>query len=660
MKAAPELPNVFEVRKRTANLRPELRAHFHAEARSLFYQSLPAIAIREKTTPLAWAQRERWLAQGASPLSMNGPLKYDVAETPWCAEPMEAAVSPDVQITALWFASAMAKTEIAANCIGFCIDEEPSRIIVAYPIDKSAETFSKDVLQTSIIDATPSLRAKVREAKSRDSGNTIAHKKFPGGSISVIAAGSPSNFRLRRARFVYGDEIDAMPGSVGNEGDPIFLLFKRAEGFADAIKLLSSTATVAGHSRIEWWYLQSDQRKWFCPCRRCGHLQFLKWAQVKWPGDNRERAIYECESDRCGAEHDDKQRVRMVKDGVWKPTAAFAGVRGYWLNGINSTMPPEKGFRTKLHQFAEDAHRAKHSQNPKETTRVWVNTFLAETTTEELDPPVDWGPLFARRETYIVPGKEIVLPEKVRVLIAAVDVQANRFECEVVGWGRDEESWAIEHVQIAGNPEGDNSWNGVEAALLKRYRHASGVELEIALAFVDSGKWSDWVYRFVKRPNLQGRAFAIKGASSMAVPIIGKMRPWGRWARGYLIGTHAAKEVIYGRAQLAANEDGSFPVGFMHFPKTYDGGFFQQMLIERARTVFERGQAFRRYEKVRDSDRNEALDLRVYGLAAFRLQRWDWDALDAAIAEAAAPKSAEKKASERRERGRGFVGRWRK
>lgn len=370
-----------------------------------------ASTMREQLAPSEWAERYRWIAQGASPLSQYGKIRYDVSRMPWCKEPMDAAVDPEVQVEVLWFASGMAKTEIAVNVLGYKSHWSPTNAFIVYPKEESAHKFSRDVLQRSLIESSPDIESIFVEAKSRDVGNTIAYKRFEGGSLYVTAAGSASNFRGPRAGLVYCDEIDAFPPSAGKEGDPILLAFKRAEGFEEAIKLLSGTATYKNRSNVEKWFNQSDRRMWFVPCRSCDREQILMWrkrnaldalqATVDWPrmGKNRhEKAVILC--GRCGTAHNDAQRVAMIMDGDWKATAQFSGIRGYWLNGINSTLPPEKGFKSKLHQFAVDAHRAKNSNNKAESVKVWVNTFLAETYQEEQNVKAEWRTLYDRREEY--------------------------------------------------------------------------------------------------------------------------------------------------------------------------------------------------------------------------------------------------------------------
>lgn len=389
-----------------------LREEYTREAEKIAAQSWQdGLTLREQLNPAQWAQEKRWIAQGASPLSQFGAIRYDVSKTPWCKEPMAAAVDSTVQVQVLMWASGLAKTETCVNIIGYKIEHSPTNQFVVYPKEESGRKFSRDVLQRSLIDATPAVREVVVESKSRDTGNTILYKRYLGGSIYITSAGSASNFRGPRAGVVYCDEIDGFPASAGDEGDPIALAFKRAEGFADAIKLLSGTPTLKNYSNIENWLNKSDKRMWFVPCRRCDRMQVLMWrtrndikelqATVAWPklGRNRhEKAVILC--GHCAAAHNDAQRLRMIFDGTWKPTALFNGIRGYWLNGINSTLPPEKGFKSKLHQFAVDAHNARTSANPREALKPWINTFLAETFQEEQDVKLPWTTMLERREEY--------------------------------------------------------------------------------------------------------------------------------------------------------------------------------------------------------------------------------------------------------------------
>ena len=91
--------------------------------------------------------------------------------------------------------------------------------------------------------------------------------------------------------------------------------------------------------------------------------------------------------------------------------------------------------------------------------KVFTNTALGETFEEKRDK-IDFEKISHRKEHY---GCEI--PEKVNVLTAGVDVQDDRLECEVVGWGSDEESWGIYYKVFIGNPAETHVWNQLERFL---------------------------------------------------------------------------------------------------------------------------------------------------------------------------------------------------
>jgi phage terminase large subunit GpA-like protein len=383
----------------------------------------PYVSIRDRRPPSKWSQEERWIGQGVSPLSKSGDIRYDINRMPWCKDPTDSAIDPAVEVTALQWASAMGKTDgVESNVIGWGIAERPLNIQACFPYAKTLKKWVRDVFDTGLM-ASPVIADKVAVKKSRDSGNTDEYKKYPGGSLYATIADSVASFRGPRIDIAIAIEIDAYPATVGVEGDPITLLHRRCEGML-GIKFVEGTPTLSSYvgedgkriyrSRIDEWMHRSDYRKWFCPCRSCDQLQVLMWNQIRWPKHKTQSAEYFCV--RCDTGHNDKQRIRMVMDGAWFPTAGltdtqcrdikknyhnafFDRVRGYWINGINSVLPCAKGFRNKMHEMAEVALDAETSPAKK---RVWKNTFLCETDDPEgeTEPPPDWKSVYNRREEY--------------------------------------------------------------------------------------------------------------------------------------------------------------------------------------------------------------------------------------------------------------------
>ena len=533
------------------------------------------------------------------------PGMFRIAMAPYQAEPMDCAMDNSVQSVVLMWASQTGKTEVINNLIGFHIDLDPSPILCLQPTLEIAASWSTDRLSPMVRD-TPVLKNLVADPKARDSGNTKLHKKFTGGHITIAGANSPASLAARPIRVVLCDEVDRYPASAGTEGDPISLAMKRSDTFFNSVHVITSTPTTRGVSRIESEFELTDQRKWFCPCPHCGKQQTLEWANIKWDKDEEgehlpETARLVCE--KCEKEIDDEQRKGMVQQGEWKPTAPFNGKRGYHLNGLVSLFPPKRGYTTRLHQAVAQFLDAKHRSI--ESLKAWTNTFLAETW-EEVSESVEASPLLARCEPYAAK-----VPQEAVVLTAGVDCQDDRLEAECVGWGLNEECWGIESKVFYGQITNPATWTALDEWLSQQWEHESGVQLRVASAMVDTGYQSKIVYDFCK-PREVRRVFAIKGVAGSR-PIVSRPNR-GNSAKVALfsIGTDSAKELLYSRLKI--EESGP---GYCHFPidPAYDTEYFDQLTAEKAVTKAKAGVKTRVWVKKRA--RNEALDIRVYALAAF-------------------------------------------
>ena len=569
---------------------------------TLIRNSFEAFKPPERLTVSEWAVRHRRLSPEGS--AFTGRFRLESA--PYQQEPMEAVSDAEVQTVVLMWASQTGKTEALNNIVGYFMQEEPSPMLVLQPTLDMAETWSKDRLAPMIRD-TPALRPLVADSRSRDSGNTVLHKRFTGGHVSVAGANSPASLASRPIRVVLCDEVDRYPPSAGAEGDPISLAQKRSDTFFNAVHVLTSTPTIKGLSRIEAEFDLTDQRRWFMACPHCKHGHTFEWAQVTWDKDTDgshmpETAHLVCPE--CGKKITDQQRQSMVRSGAWAATAPFNGKRGYHLNGLHSLFPPRKGYTTRLHQAVAQFLDAKH--RGVESMKAWCNTFLANTW-EESGETVSASPLMARREPY---GDKI--PEDALLLTCGVDCQDDRLEAELVAWGEGEECWGIEYRTFYGSISNPATWQQLDEWLMLSWQHEGGTQMRVASAMIDTGYQTKTVYDFCK-PREVRRVHAIKGMAGQNRPIVsrpsransGKVALFG-------LGVDSAKELIYSRLKID-----TAGAGYCHFPigNGYDEEYFEQLTAEKAVTKTKAGTPVRVWVKTRA--RNEALDVRVYALAAF-------------------------------------------
>lgn len=577
------------------------------ELRATIRTFLDLFALPPVLTVAEWADQFRYLSSESS--SKRGKWK----SLPFQIKPMEDVTAPDVRcLVLMWASQITGKTEIVNNSIGRFIDLDPCPILVLQPTVEMAEAWSKERLAPMLRD-TPRLRGRIRDAKSRDSNNTILHKAFPGGHLSIVGANAPAGLAARPIRILACDEVDRYPASAGVEGDPISLAQKRTESFHDAVEIDTSTPTVKGVSRIESKFELSDKNYFFCPCPKCGEFQILKWSQVKFefeqPDGTTKRdvkaTVYVCDNPACGSYWTDTERVEAIHKGEWRATAPFNGVRGYHLNGIYCLFKAQKGFINRLHQMAEKFLEAKHGG--PETLKTWTNTFLAETWEEDGDKP-EAAPLLARCENY---GAK--LPEGVLVLVAGIDVHPKYWECEIVGFGAGDETWGIRYDHFTGNAESPKDWEQVDQWLQQKFEHANGTMLSVACCCIDSANTGKAVYAFV-RPRQVRRVFAVKGSSTAGGPIVARPKKSGvRSVDLFMVGTDTAKGMIYSRLKLPPGEP-----GYMHFPNGYgyNKEYFDGLTAEKCVTEYLRGFPKRVWKKDPPSARNEPLDCRVYAYAA--------------------------------------------
>lgn len=516
------------------------------------------------------------------------------------------------------FASQTGKTEIGNNVIGFFVQAEPAPILIVQPTVELAEAWSKERLDPMVRD-TPCLRERVKDPRSRDSGNTILRKTFPGGNLVVVGANAPSGLAGRPRRVLFFDEIDRAPASAGKEGDPLALAIRRTDSFHNAVVLVTSTPTTKEESRIEKEFLASDQRRWFCPCPKCGEHQTMKWSQVQWDKDEPETARYICEH--CSEALTDADRIAMVRKGEWRATARFRGKRGYHLNGICSLLKHKKGFRNRLHQMAQGFIDDKATG--REGMKTWTNTFLAETYGDNRDS-VPMKGLLNQRENYTR------LPNFALVITAGVDVQKDRFEVTLYAWGLGEEAWGVCHRVIWGRVDTDGPWKELDELLAEKWEREDGTKLQVNRCFVDSGNWQDHVLAQCKNRSSRG-VFACKGSSTPGLPVLSResRRNKGRVPQ-YSIGTDTAKGIIMDRLQML--EPGP---GYYHFTDhtqaMFDEKFFTMLTSEEWEIRKSKGRPVRAWV-LAAGKRNESLDTTVYALAALYHLNVNWKILAVKLA----------------------------
>lgn len=523
---------------------------------------------------------------------------------------MDAITDPAVERVTVMKSARVGYTKAVNAAIAYYIAQDPCPILVVQPTVEDAKGYSKEEIAPMLRDVEV-LRGLVKEASSRSSTNSMVHKRFPGGVLSMIGANSGTGFRRVSRRVVIFDEVDGYPPSAGAEGDPIKLGEKRSEYYWNRKIIAGSTPLIAGASRIEELFESGDRRRYYVPCPVCGHGDFLAFRRdadrghvMRWPDGKPELAHFVCSANQCEIGEHTKQA--MIAAGEWRAEGEFAGHASFHIWAAYSSSP-----NATWSQIASEFIEAKRGGNEK--LKTFINTVLGETWQERGEAP-EWERLFARREPYQIGS----VPAGPIVLTAGVDVQKDRLVYEVVGWAANKESWSIDAGELHGDTALDATWLQLDALLARTYAGEDGAQTPIAMLAVDSGYNTQVVYgwarqhpiaRVIAVKGLPGPRMLVGGASPVDVTIRGR-----RLQHGYKVwpvGVDVAKSELYGWLRLVPAVDGSTPPGYCHFPE-HDIEFFRQLTAEHLVTSVNRRTNRARLEwQVIPNRQNHYLDARA-------------------------------------------------
>lgn len=576
-----------------------------------------AIKWRGNISGSEWADEYRYVAPGTSP----EPGRWRTSRVPYLREPMDSATDRTTEITVLMFSSQVGKSEALLNIMGYYVDQEPAPQLMVQPTVEMAEAFSKERIDPTFR-YSEGLRSKLEEGQdgrgsSRKSSTTIRMKKFTGGYLALVGANSPAGLASRPVRVLLCDEVDRY--GTTKEGDPLKLAMQRTTNFHNRKIVLVSTPTISGGSHIERWWNRSDKRQFYVPCPHCGVYHVLRWEDVKWEKDEfgnalPDTAMMVCPE--CGGKTrgSGKPDPHMIEAGYWKDDGSSTKIRGYHLNSLYSPW-------VSLSSLVEEFTTAVHNRD-NEGLMEFINLKLGEPW-EEQEKNDNWEQLHKRREYYPVND---ILPDGILLLTAGVDVQHDRLECTVYGWGVGRECWGIQHQILWGKPDDDATWQQLDQVLQRQFILSSGISLPISCSCIDSGDgaYTANVYQFTKARERM-RSFSIKGRGGIGVPFISTPSKNNTYkAILFTLGVDSGKSLVTSRLTVA--DEGP---GFVHYPMQRERGFnenfFKQLTAEVFERKFEKGKIISRWKKIRE--RNEALDCFVYATAAMEIMNPNFEYL---------------------------------
>lgn len=483
----------------------------------------------------------------------------------------------------------------------------------------------------------------------RRTGNKMLSKEFPGGSLDLISAQSESNLRMDSIRYLILDEAGAYPWNLQGFGDPIAIARARTANYGSRKKIfIPSTPRLEGECRMWPLFTEWDQRRYFVPCPFCGEFQVLRFpsepdvfyegfraTKIGWEmkGGSLDKKSIHFLCDSCGEAFFERHKVSMVTAGKWAPTAKSTDStkRSYQIGRLYSLM--DKWYDlVKMEIKGATSHEVMQAHHNHNCGIPYRQPAVS----------VDKSRIYELRGGY---ESGAIPSEKVLFLTASVDVQLGksddpdsppRLEMEVCGHGKKHRTWSLMYKVFPGDISDpfDGAWEDLYQFFSGpdhlRFSRSDGLELWPMVVFVDSGVKSTEVFEFCQR--LRG-FYPIKGFQELKESKQGeesalifdeahradqdryRLKDKGgvSWVE---ISTNWYKRQLLRalRTSIRQKETSREGANFCDFPSDYPDKYFDMLTAEEERadhTFFRVG-----------SRPNEALDLRVYNLAAGDFFLW--------------------------------------
>lgn len=588
--------------------------------------------------PSEWAAEYRTLPQGVS----ARPGKIDHSIAPHMIEICDSA-HPDsgIKIISIMKSTQSLATTTVEHVIGWAIKNKLHNILYIISTKGMAKMRSSAAIDVLIdySDLAQYVKPISQRMKRKSSDNTF-YKEFSGGfRLMMTSWNSIGDAKSFSWDLIIMDEIDEAPYELKGQGDPEELFAVRGVT-ARNLKIYKLSTPTTEQGRINQNFLAGDQRYFFCRCPLCGEHQVL---EVMMSGrdyglfgrseviEGIEQVIpetvrYKCKF--CKGDIYEYQKQDMLQSGIWKPTARPISPehRSYHISNL---MSPIAFFtwRQVLDQYCQSDWGQKITKYKAFQINILGQPWSPKTEKK------DWQSLKARSEEY----KLGTMPTGALIPVAGCDVQKRWIECVVVAYGRDMESWVIDHKQFHAETETKNKqdrcWSDWQNYIRTRKFKIKNIEVPIAVTAIDSGynpndeKIGDTdvtrehtVYEMVARTP---RTIACRGNYKLKDCILKEeqVKKGGPLKRRFDVATNEIKDEIFVKVDLPAGAQGE-----MHFSNELSDEFFKGFLSE-AYTEYEPGKWG--YQKF--YERNEPLDCwgltragaEFLNLATWTEQVWD-------------------------------------
>lgn len=621
---------------------------------------------------------------------LNNPGSYvgywDNKVAPYLVEPMQCLTSFDY--TGMVFAgpARTGKSDMFFNWLAHTAKCDPADMMVINMTINTARDWAQGDLR-KMLRHSKEIGKLVAPGRTNQNTHTT---RFMSGMRLLVKWPTITELSGKTSPRNWIFDYDRIPDSVDGEGSAYDLLAKRAQTFRRYGMTVAESSPGREIENPKWMprtaheappvrggilnlYNRGDRRRWNWKCPHCRTPFEPDFSLLSWPdtADMVEAAescwmscphcggvIYHDPRDGVPGKHELNQldNAAWVKDGMfWLRDGTFEGkpfrsdIASFWMKGPAAVFTDWRDLVLKYLK-AEDEFERTGSQEALKTT---IN--------------VDQGLPYAVRGMEMERLPEVLkarardlaqrrVPANVRFLVATVDVQKNRFEVQVMGFGVGGDMTIIDRFQLRKSKRLDDDnerwpvspgsyledWDLlIEEVLLKSYplEADENRHMQIKMVGCDSGGKAGVTsnaYNFWRKlrdhdgtdfpAGLHRRFLLLKGASSKTAPRFqvgfpdSERKDRHAGARGDVpvgfINGNLVKDTL--NAMLDRTEPGG---GMVIFPNWLPDDFFSELCVE-VRTS-------KGWENLRNL-RNESWDLCAYALVLclhrdIKIERIDWN-----------------------------------
>lgn len=654
--------------------------------------SADSVRPAERLTVSQSAEKHRYLNNPGSHVGF-----WKNSRTPYLVEPMDTFTSLDFTGVVFVGPARTGKSDMFFNWLTHTAITDPADMMVVHMTQGVGRDWSLGDLQKNLFHEGNRNRPTAlgeRLVPGRVNDN-VFDKRFMSGMRLLIKHPTITELSGKTIPRLWINDADNMIQDVDGKGTPFDLARKRAQTFkrhgmtvaegspAQPVmntKFIAETPHQAPPAvGLMSLYNRGDRRRWYWGCLQCGHKFEPDFSLLKWPDskdfmDASEQVYLPCSS--CGfpmmpdMQFDLNLAGRWIKDGQqWLDSGEIVGsgvrsdIASFWMKGCAAAFTTWPELVLKYLRANEEYERngdeaslfttVTTDQGLPYTPKAIENGRLPE---ELKNRSFDWG---GTKENPVV-------PEGVRFLMAAIDVQAGRkpsFVVHIFGIGEGGDIWHVDMFKIryapnrtVETPAGTASaqidpaaypedWDALIEQVLERdypLADGSGRRMMIKIIGCDSGGAhnldgktttsgvTDSAYQFYLKLRSTGdhkRFHLLKGSPSKTDPLPLRPTMWntvakGKFAvpaggiQGWLVNSNIVKDTV-------SNKLGRIdPGGQIYFPHWAEDWLYQQLTVE-VRTT-------KGWERPNKSKKNEAFDLLAYCVALghhpdIRLQHITWN-----------------------------------